>query len=111
MAIKYLRLPLYNDTFYSYSVNLEGNKFQIKLLFLERPSTWIITLKDSEQRTLVSGQRLTPDTPLFGDYRLENLSGFFLFTPPSGNDPEDVEQNIQRPKDFFNLYYVYDDGE
>lgn len=111
MATKFLKLPIYNDVSYSYSINLEGNKYQLKFLFLERTNTWLITLKDSEQTTLVSGQRLTPNTLLFGDYKLEGLTGVFYFTTSSGKDPETVEQNIRRPRDFFDFYYIYEDGE
>lgn len=111
MAIKYLKLPLHNDVSYSYTTNLEDNKYQLKFLFLERTKHWYFTLKDSEQNVLVSGQRLTPNALLFSNYRLENLTGGFYFTTQSGLDPELVEQNIERPREFFVLYYIYDDGE
>jgi len=109
MALKYLKLPLFDDTYYSYSITLEDNKYQLKFLFLERTNTWIFTLKDSRKNTLVSGQRLTPNALLFADYQFENLSGGFFFTPASAVDPEEVANNIVRPSEFYELFYIYND--
>ena len=112
MAIRQIRLPLFNDPHYSYSVNLEGNTYILEFLFLERLQDWVLTLKDSEQNVLVRNQRLTQDTLLFRDYRLPNLSGGFYFTQTSKQITADqAYENIENPKGFFNLYYIYDDGE
>lgn len=111
MAVKILKLPLFNDTYYSYPISLEGNTYVLDFLFLERINDWTLSLKDSEQNPLVLGQRMTPDTELFFSYQVEGLSGYFLFTPISVIKPSEVSDNIQRPKDFYNLFYIYDDGE
>jgi len=109
MALKYLKLPLFDETFYSYSTTLEGNKYQLKFLFLERTDTWVFTLKDSRKNTLVSGQRLTPNSLLFSDYRLDNLSGGFFFTPITDVDPQGIEGNIEKPSEFYEFFYIYND--
>lgn len=111
MAIKTLKLPLFDDTYYSYSINLEGNKYILEFLFLERPNTWFLTLKDSTQNTLVRNQRLTPNTPLFFDYKIPELTGHFYFTTKSGEDPEYITGSIKALSKLFVLYYLYDDGE
>ena len=110
MAIRQLLLPLFNDPYYSYSTNLEGNTYILEFLFLERLKSWVLTLKDSEQNVLVRNQRLTQNTLLFKDYKLPNLNGGFYFTPSSEFNPDKAQENIENPRDFFRFYYIYDDG-
>jgi len=105
MAIKIVKLPVYNETYYSYSVALEGNTFVLEFLFLQsRSNSWFVTLKNSSQETLLSGQRLTPNTVLFQGYQLEGLSGFFYF---ESKDLENEEFRVGTPRDFYTLYYIY----
>lgn len=112
MALKYIQLPLFNDTYYSYSINLEGNTYVLEFLYVERAKTWIFYLKDSEQNVLISGQRLTPNTLLFNNYKIDNLTGGFYYTPTSDEtDPDNMQSNVEQPKDFFRFFYIYDDGE
>lgn len=108
MALKTLRLPLFNDTYYSYSVPLEGNKFTLEFLFLERINSWLISLLDASGNYLVRNQRLTPKALIFADYQLPNLSGGFYFTPIGGDDGV---KDIEAPQNTYKLYYIYDDGE
>lgn len=109
MALKFLRLPLYNDTYYSYSVPLEGNSYVLKFLFIERLQDWVLTLSDSDGNVLVRNQRLTSQTVLFADYKLPNLSGGFYLEPLSTTSY--VEGQKEKLKDFYRLYYIYDEGE
>jgi hypothetical protein len=108
MAIKILKLPIYNETYYSYSVALEGETFTLEFLFLQtRSNSWFVTLKNSSQEILVTGQRLTPNTVLFQGYQLEGLSGFFYF---ESKDLRNEDFRVGTPKDFYTLYYIYDTG-
>lgn len=111
MAIKQSKLPIFNGTYYSYSVSLEGNRYVLEFLFLDRLSQWMLTLKTSDGTTLVRNQRLTPETPLFIDYRLPDLTGFFYFKPVSKPVYQDELNNLPQPKGFYELYYIYNDGE
>lgn len=111
MAIRQLRLPIFNDTYYSYSVSLEGNKYSLEFLFLERVKGWVVTLKNSNGETLVRNQKLTPETPLFIDYKLPDLSGAFYFKPVSQSVYKSETNNLIKPKGFYELFYVFDDGE
>lgn len=105
------KLPLFDDTFYSYTVPLEGSTYKLQLLYLERLSHWIISIKDSEGVDLVVGQRLTPNTRLFFGYGLGDLTGYFVFTPKADVDPQEIKDSIRQISDFYDLFYVYDDGE
>ncbi|QDP60435.1 MAG: hypothetical protein GOVbin1096_63 [Prokaryotic dsDNA virus sp.] len=111
MAKRIVKLPLYNDINYTYSTVLEGNTYSLKFLYLERIHGWTLTLKDSNRNVLVAGQRLTPDTRLFESYRLPNLTGYFVFTTKSTEEPAEGTNSILKPKDFYDFYYVYEDGE
>lgn len=111
MALRDFKLPLFNDTYYSYNVSLEGNSYTLEFLFLERMSSWLLSLLDSEGNYLVRNQRLTPNTLLFAEYRIQNLTGGFYFTPKSNQDSANASANIRFPADSYNLFYLFDDGE
>lgn len=111
MAIRYIKLPLFSDTFYSYNINLEGNKYTLEFLFIERVGDWFFSLKDSEQNTLVLNKRLTPQTGLVLDYRLANLTGFFFLSTKSGEDPERLKGDRRMLQKQYDFFYIYDDGE
>lgn len=111
MAIQQLKLPIFNDVYYSYSISLEGNRYVITFLYLERLEQWLVTLKTSDGIVLVKNQRLTPDAPLFFDYRLPNLTGFFYFKAVSQFVSDNGSANLTQPKGFYELFYIYDDGE
>lgn len=111
MALIETKLPLFTDSYYSYSVSLEENTFYLEFLYIERIQDWLFSITDAERTSLVSGQRLTPETPLFGDYQLPNLSGFFWLTPKSGEDPSNFVDRRRRLSEYFDFYYYFDDGE
>lgn len=111
MAIKFLKLPLFGENYYSYSVNLEGNKYVLEFLYVSRVGGWFVTLKDSEQNVLVRNQRLSPNTLLFSDYKLPNLTGAFYCTTKSGKDPEFVEWSMKSLSNGYDLYYIYNEED
>lgn len=111
MAVKQLKLPIFNDTFYSYLVSLEGNRYELEFLFLERLGQWVVSLKASDGTVLVKNQRLTPETPLFLDYKLPNLTGAFYFKPVSQSVYRSESNNLLKPKGFYELFYIFNDGE
>ena len=111
MALIQTKLPLFDDPFYSYSTSLEQNTFYLEFLYLQRIDDWVISVTDAERNKLVTGQRLTPNKPLFLDYRLPNLTGYFFLTPKSSEDPSVYDDRKRRLKDYFNFYYYYDDGD
>jgi hypothetical protein len=111
MALQQVGLPIFNDTFYSYSVSLEGNRYTLTFLFLERLGSWVLTLQDSEGFVLVRNERLTPDSLLFSDYKLPELSGGFYFEPKTQAAFQNEDNTITRPKEFYELFYLFNDGE
>lgn len=112
MAIRQLELPLFNKTFYSYSLPLQGNQYTLQFLYLERIDTWLLSLIDSNGVYLVRNQRMTPNTLLFRDYKVSpELTGAFYFTPLSNEDPERLRNSVESPKGNYILLYIFDDGE
>lgn len=90
---------------------LEGNTYILEFLFLERVKHWIFYLKDSENNPILLGERLTPNTPIGFQYLDAPLTGYFYFTPKSEVDPEVLRDDIRQITDFYNLFYIFDDGE
>lgn len=111
MAIQWIKLPLFNNVKYNYSTVLEGNTYVLNFYYTERTKGWSFSLKDSERNDLVLGQRLTPNTVLFQDYRIPNLSGGFFLTPKSRRDPSLVSGDIRDIADSYDFYYIFNDGE
>jgi len=111
MALREVKLPLYEGLFYNYTTSLEQDTFYLEFQYVKRIKDWLFTLKSANRTTLVRGQRLTPNTLLFADYQLPGLSGFFLLIPKSGEDPVKFEDRRERLSEYFNFYYYYDNGE
>jgi len=111
MALIQTRLPLFSDAFYSFTTSLEEDTYTISILYVKRINDWVISIKDAARNTLVEGQRFTPDTPLFADCQLPGLSGFFWLTTKSGEDPSKFEDRRRNLPEYFNFYYIYEDGE
>lgn len=111
MSIQQFKLPIFNESYYSYTTSLEGNKYTLQFLYIDRLKDWVMTLKNSSGAVLVQNQRLTPETLLFFDYKLPNLTGAFYFQPISQAVFKSETNNLVQPKGFYELFYIFDDGE
>lgn len=110
MALKYINLPLYPDTYYSYSIALEGNSYNLEFYYVERCESYFVSLFDENSNAIVLGERLVPNYPIFRDYALINLSGWIwmeeiakIISEPYKVYPDKIDQ-------YYLMYYIYDDG-
>lgn len=110
MALKYVNIPLYSDAYYSYTIALESNSYTLEFTYSDRSEAYFISLFDEDNTLLVGGERLVPNYPMFKDYPLPNLTGWFwmeeiadIFSQPYITYPDKLDQ-------YYYLYYVYDDG-
>lgn len=114
MALKdvAVNLTLYNHPNYSFTCSLEDRSYRIRLYYNERMASWVIDLSYSDRTPIILGQRLTPQFPLFLDYNLSGLSGYFHLVP-IGKDQNYTSINPLELYRYYELYYVYqvDDGE
>jgi len=99
----YVALPLYADSFYAYSVSLEGITYSIEILYNERNKLWHMSLFTEDGGPIVQGVAMVPQYPILQNYKIENLSGFFWLTPvPSLTS----EKYITEPESL-NQYYTF----
>lgn len=106
MTNNYVDIPLQDSPFYELSIALEGNSYIIEFVYNERAQLYFMNLYNSDREAIVLGQALIPEYPIFLDYNLANLSGFFwmlkkatLVSEPYKTYPDSIHQ-------YYDLIYV-----
>lgn len=107
MVDKYISLPLFADPYYSYPIALQGNSYILEFIYNERTQLYSLNLFDSESNPIVVGEALVPNYPIFKDYAIFPLTGFFwmeekadIISEPYKAYPDSLDQ-------YYNLYYLY----
>jgi hypothetical protein len=107
MVDKYISLPLFADPYYSYPIALQGNSYILEFIYSERTQLYSLNLFDSESNPIVVGEALVPNYPIFKDYAIFPLTGFFwmeekadIISEPYKAYPDSLDQ-------YYNLYYLY----
>lgn len=111
MALKYVRLPLYADSYHSYSISLEGVSYILKLRYNERSEQWFIDLFLEDNTPLLLGMGLVPSYPIGLDYAIENLSGFFWMESIAEIEEEKYKVYPTDIYQYYRFFYIYEDGE
>jgi len=107
MVDKYISLPLFADPYYSYPIALQGSSYILEFIYNERTQLYSLSLFDSESNPIVVGEALVPNYPIFKDYAIFPLTGFFwmeekadIISEPYKAYPDSLDQ-------YYNLYYLY----
>lgn len=108
--MKRVRIDLDDYPIYSLYISLEGVLYKIRLYFNERMQSWIMDLYHGDESPIVLGQRLTPNYPLFLNYTIEDLSGYFLLSPKGQYKNKTIEDPYQIKK-YYDFFYYYEDEE
>lgn len=103
----YVSIPLYSDSYYGLSISLEGNSYNIDFVYNERAELYYVSLYDSDNEAMVLGEALVPDYPLFLDYNLPDLTGYFWLGAKGSIASEPYKDYPDKISDFYNLYYIY----
>ena len=101
-------ITLENHPNYSLFVPLQGFLYKIDLYFNERMRSWSINLYEGNGDPIILGQRLSPNYPLFMDYLIDNLTGYFLLEP-KGMYKNNTIINDYNIKKYYNLFYYYEE--
>lgn len=95
----YVDVPLLADPYYDLSISLEGNSYIIEFVYNERSQLYYMNFYNDDREPIVLGQALIPEYPIFIDYALSNLSGYFwllnnssLISEPYKTYPENISQ-------------------
>jgi hypothetical protein len=107
MVDKYISLPLFADPYYSYPIALQGNSYILEFIYNERTQLYSLSLYDSESNPIVLGEALVPNYPIFKDYAIFPLTGFFwmeekadILSEPYKVYPDSLDQ-------YYSMYYMY----
>ncbi len=107
MIDTYIDLFLSKDPYYTYKQTLDDKDFILTFRYSKRAKSWYMDLADSDKTPLVLGVRLVPEYPLFEDYVINDLDGFFWLSP---DVPSNINTFYEQPEnlpDFFTLRYFF----
>ena len=110
MAQNYEILPLYSDPDYYYVVSLQGIAYKIRFYYNERVARWCMDLSYADGTPIVLGESLVRNFPMFLDYHIEGLTGYF-FLEEVGKNINETNNNPYEVWKYFRLYYIYESGE
>lgn len=102
----YVELPLYSDSFYSYSVGLEEQTYTIEILYNERQERWHMSLFDQDGEALVRGVTMVPQYPLLKDINTDVLTGFFWLTPIAVINTEKYQTEPESLNQYYKFKYI-----
>lgn len=107
--LMYVKLPLYSDNDYQYTVALERVSYRIRIYFNERMQNWIFDLRHSNGVPIVLGAAMKPGYPMFRDY-VTGLSGVF-WLKPIGLERENTISNKFELYKYYEFRYYYEVDE
>lgn len=103
-------LLLVNNPDYSFTTSLEQVSYRIRLYYNEVNEWWAIDLYLSDGTPVVLGQRLSPEYPLFLDYIIPDLTGYFYLLP-IGKDQNETKLHPLRIDKYYRLFYYWEEFE
>lgn len=107
----YVALPLYdNESYYKYSVALEGSSFRLQFLYNSKMQLYTLTLSTADDTVLVEGVGLVPNYPIMANYVIEGLSGYFLLIPKDNSGIEYYKLYPRNLGKYYELNYVYENN-
>jgi len=112
MAIVYVDIPLFDLPYYDMSISLEGNSYSLEFMYNTRMELYTFSLYGVDKSPIILGEALVPNHPLFADYAISDMTGFFLLLPKE--EVVDTEPYKRYPDKLFKYYdfvYVYDKEE
>lgn len=105
----YITLPLFPDSHYTYAVALQDVSYNLEFIYNERTQLYSLSLYDQNNNPIVLGEALVPNYPIFKDYAIFPLTGFFwmeekadIISEPYKAYPDSIDQ-------YYNLFYIYDE--
>lgn len=111
MAVKYVSLPLFSDPDYEYSVALQGDSYILRFIYNERMRLYTISLYDADSNPIVLGEALVPNYPIFFEYAIYPLTGYFFMEEKANIQKEPYKVYSDSLDEYYSMFYIYDDGE
>ena len=110
MALVYTEVPLYQDFYYRYAINLEGQQRNMTFYWNERDGSWLFDLSNLDGSVIIQGQKIVAQYPLMLNLPIYNhgLTGYFMLLPNNLATKVDENDSTVIPQ-FFKFYYIYDE--
>ena len=103
----YLRLPLFQESDYFYTVPLEGIAYKIRLYYNVKLEAWTMDISFANGEKIVCGVKVIPEYPMLIDHEMP-FSGFFVLAP-IGKNQNETKNNPYDLWKYYNLFYGYVD--
>lgn len=107
MADKYVSLPLFADTVYEYGIALQGDSYIVEFVYVERMKLYLLNLYDADRNPIVTGEALVPNYPMFFDYAIYPLTGYFYMYEKADILSEPYKTYPDKIDEYYSLVYVY----
>lgn len=108
MAEKYVALPLFSDAEYEYTVALQGDSYTLRFTYNERMKLYTISLLSADLVPIVMGEALVPSYPMFFEYALYPLTGYFYMYEKANIISEPYKVYPENINEYYELVYVYE---
>ena len=102
----YVDIPIIDEPFYDLSIALEGNSYILEFTYNERMRLYTFSLYDAERNPIILGECLVPEYPIFEDYAIENLTGYFYLTKKSTLVSEPYKEFPDSLSQFYYMVYA-----
>lgn len=107
MADKYVSLPLFSDAVYEYGIALQGESYILEFVYNERMKLYIFNLYNADRNPIVLGEALVPHFPIFLDYAIYPLTGYFYLYEKADILSEAYKVYPDRIDEYYGFSYVY----
>ncbi len=107
----YVDIPIIQYPHYDLSISLEGNSYILEFKYVERMGLYTLSLYDAERNPIILGSAVVPEYPMFADYAIPNLSGYFLLTSKGNVGPEPYKLYPENINEYYYMVYVYNAEE
>lgn len=99
-----MELPLYTDPAYNYFYTIDRVSYNFSFYYNTLIEKWIYNISYSDGTPIVTGRRLTPDTPITGRYAMP-WEGVLVLTPIGARKRETVSNPYEIYK-YYELIYI-----
>lgn len=107
MVDKYVNLPLFADADYEYSIALQEDSYVLRFIYNERMKLYTINLYDADSNPIIVGEALVPNYPIFFEYALYPLTGYFWMEEKATIISEPYKVYPDNINEYYNFFYIW----
>ncbi len=109
MTTTTIELPLYNDPYFSYDIDLQGTNRKLTFRWNERASSWHFDIIHDTGEPVVLGVRMVKNYPMLIDYELTGfgLNGYFALVDAGEYKSGKLSTSPEALVQWYRLFYIY----